>query len=362
MRKLQNKLLFIFLLFGQRIIAQEFVIDTIVFTETVDGKNHSNIPFVRNLLVNKKKIADKINLQIKERFMIESFDPTINKEFRWYDVEFNSEIIDHTLLISFQGEYYGTYLNMINENLYFDLLTGEKIQEEKLDYNFLFSNQGFFDFLDRFWIQGCDKEFKKAIECADLEPYCSPFDIIFSSNNEVAVEHGKIRFSLVSDCYPHVVQACSPFFEIQISLSELKPFLSPFGIFTLFESGYLAKTTLEKHLFFKKNKWKIPFTYFIQGRIDAKYRFNMVIEINQNSKEAKGFYYYDSKRLPLRLKGYFDNKSILVNEKVDNKKTGQFLFLHKETKSSKMSIVSGKWIDTKQRFHDIEILDIRQKK
>jgi hypothetical protein len=362
---LHNKLLFILILIGQDIFAQEFVVDTIVFTETIDKRYHSNIPFVKNPSGKKEKISDKINEQIKDRFMFESFDPSKNKEFRWYDVDFKSEIIANILLISFNGEYYGAYPNMVQDNLYFDLKTGNEIQEETLDYHLLFSKQGYFDFLDKYWSQGCEKEFKEAIKCADAEPYCSQFDIIFRSDNDITLKKGLITFALINDCFPHVVQACSPLFEIQIPIKDLKPYLSSFGIFTLFESKYLAKTTLEKYLFFKDNQSKIPFTYFIQGKINGKYRFNMAFEINKKSKIAEGFYYYQKKKVSILLNGSYDDKTILLTESVKNKKTGQFKFQLKGTDDSiysKWSIFSGKWTGIDQHDQEIEIIDIREKK
>jgi hypothetical protein len=359
---LRNKLLFIFLLIGQHIFAQEFVVNTIVFTETVDKRYHSNIPHVKNPSGKKKNIADKINEEIKDRFMFESFEPIKNKEFRWYDVEFHNEIISDILLISFSGEYYGAYPNMVDDNLFFDLKTGNRIQEETLDYHLLFSKQGYFDFLEKYWIEGCNEKFKEARQCADYEPYCSEFDIIFRSNNATSLKKGLITFALVDDCFPHVVRACSPSFEIEIPVEDLKPYLSPFGIFTIFESNYLSKTTLEKYLFFKTNKSKIPFTYFIQGKINGKYRFNMAIETNKNSKTVEGFYYYQKKKVPIFLSGLVDNKTISLTESVDNKKTGQFQFQLKgndKSAYSKWTVVSGKWTDTNQHDQEIEIIDIR---
>ncbi len=361
---MRNKLLLILLLFGQHIFAQEFVVDTIVFSNEIEKYAHSNIPFVKNVN-GKKYIADKINEEIKDRFMFESFDQNVNKKFRWYDVDFTCEIIADILLISISGEYYGAYPNMVYDNLFFDLKTGDKIQEETLDYHLLFSKQGYFDFLDKYWTQGCDKEFKEANKCADAEPYCSPFDIIYSSDNDISLSKGLITFALIDDCFPHVIQACSPSFEIQIPIKDLKPYLSSFGIFTLFETNYLAKTTLEKYLFFKDNQSKIPFTYFIQGKINGKYRFNMAFEIHKNSKVAEGFYYYQKKKVPIQLNGFYDDMTILLTESVENKKTGQFKFQLKGTDESiysKWSIVSGKWTDTNQHDQEIEIVDIREKK
>ncbi len=297
--------------------------------------------------------------------MFDSFDPNKNKEFRWYDVNFKSEIITDILLISFSGEYYGAYPNIVHDNLFFDLKTGNKIQEQTLDYHLLFSKQGYFDFLDKYWTQGCDKEFKEASKCADAEPYCSKFDIIFRSDNDITLKKGLITFSLIDDCFPHVAQACSPSFEIQIPIKDLKPYLSSFGVFTLFESNYLAKTSLEKYLFFKDNQSKIPFTYFIQGKINGKYRFNMAFEINRSSKVVEGFYYYQKKRIPIQLNGFYKNNTISVTESVDDRKTGQFKFQLKgidKSTYSKWSVVSGKWTDPNQHDQEIEIIDIREQK
>lgn len=362
---MRNRLLFILLLIGHHIFAQEqeFVVDTIVFTETVDKVYQSDIPFVKSISGKKKAIADKINEEIKDRFMIESFDPQKNEEFRWYEVGFESEILANILLISFGGEYYGAYPNLVGENLFFDLKTGKRLKEEILDYHLLFSKQGYFDFLDKYWRKGCDEVFREAKICTDFDPYCSKFDIIIRADNEISLSKGLITFALTSDCLPHVVKGCSPVFDVQILIEDLKPYLSSFGIYSLIESKYLTKTTLEQYLFLKQNQSKIPAIYFIQGKINGKYDFNMALEMDKNSNGINGFYYYQKKKIPIQLNGFFDNKEIVLTESVGNKKTGQFKFKLSTDKSyHKLAIDSGKWIGTGQHEQNIEIIDIRERK
>lgn len=316
-----------FLLFSLAIVsfsslAQSSIeVKTIIFTETVDKSSKSNIPYIVYKTGNNKAIADKINESIQDRFMIHSFDPKKVTEFRWYDVEFTHQIIENILHIGFAGVYYGAYPNYVEDNLYYDLKTGDKMEGIYLSTSSLFSLQGYYDFLNKYWLTECLKAYQEAIECAGFEPYCSCYDIDFTFGS------AETSFSLTDDCFPHVARACSPGHGMGLDNDTLRNYLNDFGKWVLFETNYASASTLEKFLFFRKNYNKIPSYMFLVGKIDNKYAFSMALDISESTGKASGYYYYEKQKIRIPLHGTAHPDRIELTETVNGQVTGKFSFL-----------------------------------
>ncbi len=222
---------------------QELVVEKVLLTETVEHKYVSEIPKLRDLNNDSNQVAEMVNSTILDRFMITGFVQNEIEEFNWYDVRFSSEIKDNILYISFTGEYYGAYLNSITEELFFDLNTGALLKITPIPFQALFTSSGYTDFINKYWIEGVKMEFEKAIKCAGMEPYCTYYDI-----TGFAVDSNMLSISLTDDCYPHVVEGCSPVYEIAVELDTIKPYLNNLGKYILIESTYLKLSPIEKFL------------------------------------------------------------------------------------------------------------------
>ena len=359
------KTLFAFILTSVALtsFSQDIIVDTVLFTETVDNTSQSKIPFVVDKSGTKTSIAEKINEGIKDRFMFDSFDPDKVTEFSWYDVDFQYEIKAGILLISFSGEYYGAYLNYVNDNLYFNLSDGNILEEKILPFNALFSLEGYFSFLKNYWLSGCNAEYDEAARCAEFEPYCNCYDLYFSSSG-----NNIVSFELTNDCFPHVAQGCSPYYSVNISTDSLGQYLSDFGLYVLLQTNYLNMTQLEKFLFYKDNFGKIPSYYFIVGSIDGKYPFSMAIELDEKTKKARGYYFYHKQNKPIKLEGEFDPTKIKLTESVNDKITGRFEFARDSKYEADGIYVgddkywSGKWFDTNNKELNIKLEDIKVNK
>lgn len=203
---------------------QGIIVEKIKLTETVDNSYVSEIPKVKDLTGGKNPIVEKINYQILEYFMINSFNQSELEEFRWYEVGCSSEIKENILYISFAGEFYGAYPNYVEDEIYFDLKTGEPLKLSIIPFQALFTISGYLDFLNKHWLEGVKKEFVAAIECAEFEPYCSYYDIY-----NFGVKDKELTISLSDHCYPRLAQACSPGYEISVKLDTLKPYLNELG-------------------------------------------------------------------------------------------------------------------------------------
>lgn len=315
---MKYKLLVIILINTLLSYSQEFVVEKIYLTETIDNRYVSEIPKLKDLSNDSNPIVDRINSLILDRFMINSYEQSKLEEFRWYEVECSSEIKDSILYISFFGEYYGAYSNGVSEELFLDLISGETLKLNEIPFQALFTLSGYLDFLNKYWFEGVKKEFINAIECAKSEPYCSYYDI-----NNYNVNDNKLSISLAFDCYPHVIQECSPSYSISVELDSIKQYLNNIGKYILLESNYMNMTSIEKYLKNEKLKEKVPKNMFLFGQIDDRYPFSMAINID-NQEDIFGFYYYDTKLQKISLKGQNINETTFLTETFSNKQTGFF--------------------------------------
>jgi hypothetical protein len=317
---MKYKLLIVFLLNTLFSSSQEFVVEKVQLTETVDNKYVSEIPRLKEKSNDSNSVADRINSQILDRFMINSYVQNELEEFRWYEVGYSSQIKEDILYISFAGEYYGAYPNSVSDELFFDLKSGEALKLSVIPFQALFTLSGYFDFLNRYWLDGVKNEFITAIECAEYEPYCSYYDI-----NRYNVNDNKLSISLTDDCFPHVSQGCSPVYSVSVELDSIKQYLNDLGKYILLESNYMNMTPIEKFLENERLKEKVSNNVFLFGKIDDRYPFSMAINIDKK-EEISGLYYYDSKLQKINLNGQSNDNTMFLIETVSNKQTGFFEF------------------------------------
>jgi hypothetical protein len=334
MRNMKYKLVLVFLINAWMSYGQEFVVEKVQLTETVDNRYVSEIPRLKDVINDSNTVVEAINSLILDRFMINSFEQSELDEFRWYEVECSSEINENILYLSFTGEYYGAYPNYIVDEMYFDLKTGAPLELKTIPFQALFTLSGYLDFLNIYWIEAVKKEFKTAIECAEFEPYCSYYDINYR------VDSNKFFASLTNDCYPHVAQGCSPSYEISVELDSMKPYLNDIGKYMLIESNYMTMTPIERFLENEKLKEKLPDNVYLFGTMNDKYPFSMAIQID-NREQISGIYSYNSKLQKIYLKGYCNEYTMFLTETVDNKQTGFFEF---DTDVDDCPI-EGKWMN-----------------
>lgn len=316
---IKSALLPAFLFYSLMIHSQEYVIEKVKLTETVENKYVSEIPRLKDTTSADNPVVDQINVQILDRFMIPGFAQGEIEEFRWYGVECTSEVNGNILYISFAGEYYGAYPNYVADEMFFDLTSGNPLQATAIPFQALFTLSGYMDFLNTWWLEGVKAEFTEAVECAESEPYCSVYDIDFS------VDSNTISFFLTDDCFPHVAQGCSPVYRITPEPDSIRPYLNSTGKYILLEGKYQNMTPVEK---FRENErliHELPTNVFLFGTIGDKYPFGMALNV-ENPSEISGFYYYDSTRKKISLNGQISDNTMFLNETVNHKQTGSFEF------------------------------------
>jgi hypothetical protein len=345
---MKYKLLIVVLINTLMSYSQEFVIEKVHLTETVDNRYVSEIPKLKDLSNDSNPVVDRINSQILDRFMINSYEQSELEEFRWYDVVCSSEIKDSILYISFSGEYYGAYPNGVTDELFFDLKSGETLKLTEIPFQALFTLSGYLDFLNKYWLEGVKTEFTTAIECAGFEPYCNYYDI-----KNYSVNDNKLSISLTDDCYPHMAQGCSPVYNVTIELDSIKQSLNNIGKYILLESNYINMTSIEKFLENERLKGEVPKNMFLFGKIGDRYPFSMAINIDKQD-DIFGFYYYDTKLQKITLKGQNKNDTTFLTETFNNKQTGFFeLDINWDYYST-----DGKWLNSEKT----KSLDVKFKK
>jgi hypothetical protein len=301
--------------------SQDIIVQKIKLRNTSYKENISEIPKIKDVKNQKNPAVEKINSQILEYFWINSFKQNEIEEFKWYDVKYSHEIKQNILCLSIEGESgYGPYPSYLDDEVYFDLKTGEMLSMPIIPFQALFSLSGYVDFIQKYWLEGVKKEFKGVEKCAEMEPYCSYYDIEIDSANKK-----KVYISLIFDCFPRVVQACSPSFSKSIELTTISQYLNDVGRYMLLESNYFSKSPLEKFLENRKLNSKLTENIFVFGKIDKKYPFSLAINIANNGI-VSGFYFYDSKLQKISLSGIKQNDKITLTEKIENIETGYFEF------------------------------------
>jgi hypothetical protein len=311
-----------FVIINLTVFSQEIQIDTVYFDLERDPDFVSKIPRAIDLTGTNHEIVEEINATLLNFFMIESFDVTEEQDFRWWNMNFSTEVISDYLLISISGEFLGVHAVPVDEDLYFDIETGAKMDEKIVKYNSLLKLDSFFEFMNNFCLPGCGEAMLEAQNCADLDYiYCDCYDLEFYINEN------SVDFVLTGDCVPHYAQACDPGgYIMNVKADSLKPYLNDFGQYVIFDSGYKNFTKLERQIFgIEKSKDISPY-YFIDGKIDGKYAFSMGLELSKPENIARGYYFYHSQKKHISLSGAYEENRIRLTETVNNKVTGTFYF------------------------------------
>lgn len=345
----------------------QVVVDSIRFIETVDKRYVSYIPKVRGISGENSKAIAAINASILDEFMLESFKQSEIEEFRWYDVVFRAEVKSDIVAIAFAGEYYGAYPSYVERELFYDLKTGELIENKGLPFQALFTLSGYLDFMNHHWLTGAKREFQDAVECAKYEPSCSYYDITTYS-----VQNNKLSISLTEDCYARVARACSPMFGLTLPLDSLNRYLSALGRKVLFEDAHTQKIGVEKLLYNQAVASDIPNNWFLFGKVAGKYPFSMALSINDASGEIRGYYYYDRKLQKLVLTGQkIGDSRFKISESVSGKNTGHFVLNLSDkyvrdaysiySPGGQSSYLTGTWSDPQHtKTYTVEFTEVKK--
>ncbi|HEY3405957.1 MAG TPA: hypothetical protein VGK59_21375 [Ohtaekwangia sp.] len=316
-----------------------FVVERIQLASTLDEGNKSFVPRLKDNKNPKSPVVAKVNQYILDRFEITSFDQKELEEFRWSDLDFRHEILDNLLFISSSGEYYAAYPNYVEEELFFDLTTGELLKNSDIPFQALFSLKGYFDFMNKRWLSGVKPAFKEALECSDsAELFCSYYDITEYSY----APNKSFTCSLETDCYPRALLACAPGHSITLTNDSITQYLSDFGKNVLITRQYSQLKGVKKYQFNKSIESQIPDNVFVVGKIGDKYDFSMAFQLNRSTHKATGYYYYERKKIPITLTGTATPASIQLEESSKGQVTGRMsLTLHTNYEENGLAVYEG---------------------
>ena len=315
---IKNSILAFLILIPFQSIAQIWV-KAVEFTETVDHEYVSRLPKLTTTLEEKQEVVDKVNALILERFGLDSFSQNEQDEFRWYEIDFMHELQEDILWISYSGEYYGAYPNYIEEELFFDLNTGDELNNTAIPFQGLFSLHGYLDFLNRHWLPEVQMAFREATECSGSEPYCSYYDI-----TRYTVLGDKISLSLTDDCYPRVISACSPNVDVILPLDSLAPYLNEVGKALLLHQADHWNTRIDRLLYHDSISQRLPTHAYLFGKIDGQYPFSMALSFENSTGAIDGYYYYNRQGKNIQLTGSMQNGKVLLQEFFNDVETGSF--------------------------------------
>ena len=305
------------------IYRQNIAIEFVTLTNEEDTIYSIESPIARDLTGKNQLMVDKINAEILSQFGISDFNENQTYEFRWGNVTTTYEIDKEILHMHISSIYYGgNYPNDYEDDLYFNLESGEPIYYTQMPFESLFTLQGYLDFINTYWLLGAKEKFNAATSCAGMEPLCSYYDI-----ENYTIKGSKLTVSLTNYCFAHVAQFCSPDYTISVELDSIQPYLNESGKTILSERDNFSKNPIGRiranqklfnnHTFKKQNK------LYLFGNIDNKYPFSMALNIDSVG-QISGYYYYDKRHQNLILKGQKKDNFISMTETVNNQQTGFF--------------------------------------
>jgi hypothetical protein len=214
------------------------------------------------------------------------------------------EIINHQqneryLKLDFQLGYQGAYDSNWTETFFFDLKNGLRLEVPSF-----FSIEGFYDFLNKNWLDGCFEQVEEAHACEtgerqlEGECYTSCFDF-----EEFYIRDGSLVLT-TNDCYPHVLQNCNPIFEKAFSLSSISPYFSGYGRYLLLG---------------EQNDKSLPRSFFLSGKLDDKYHIRMALEQDvDDASKWHGYYFYEKHKKKIKLEGILKGNIMTLKEYLDN--------------------------------------------
>lgn len=223
---------------------QTFRIDTL-FVSNENGP-HAYIPKCISLNPEFNYIANAINNSILEVYGFEDFEVE-NPEFLYYsNTELYHEIVDTILYLHIQGESWGFAHPSYNSvELFICLNSGNNLEDFEIpDLHTLFVSDSLHQaFIDLLWnTNECEIQRKKATECANFEPSCECNNLLYFWDSVSFTTY------LHTDCYPHVVQGCTPYYEQTYTHAQLLPYFNQLGIQLLSSKYYMLHAVEQYYL------------------------------------------------------------------------------------------------------------------
>jgi hypothetical protein len=314
-KKLRHLYFLLFLLISIVSQSQVVSVDKVKLFGLNEAANEFFVPQITRVQNRDDSIVSSINNQILENLILDSFVQEENVYVGWLYLDFDYEFNDSILLIGFYGEFLGAYISYIDNDLIFDLNTGQLLTQEYITVSSLFDPEEYFDFIGKFWKPKCDSVLREAYDCAGYEPDCN------CSNPKFDNYIDSLFFILDSDCYPHIIEGCEPYFKVSVANNEVSSYLSDFGRFVINSSGYDEMSTLNKYVFSSKRASQIERVFYLEGYDSEKVYYRMFIRLNEESD------YLDVKIEKPELKESTVLKGVLFSDylAIGNKDDGEFV-------------------------------------
>ncbi|WP_366183903.1 hypothetical protein [Flavobacterium ovatum] len=345
------------LLFTSAAISQEkYTVQKININSTLFADTKNEIPKVVALKKEYAAVANIINKQILEEYSLTGFQLNKDEEFRFSGCTFSYQINTTHLFLKIEGEYLGPYPSQFDNEYIFNLKNGALENNDNIPFQAFFTLNGYLDFMDNYWLNDIKKQFDISIkDCEGSEPYCTYYDI-----DKYEVQNNQLSISLTNDCYPHVVKVCTPYLTKSFSKEIMKKYLSEWGYRILFNANYVAYKGIEKFLINQKERDNAENNIFLFGKTNKLYPISMALQLSKKDNTVSGYYYYDKKKIKIKLSGTFTGNSISLNEYTNNQNTGSFSLKFEENykpdgfsiyeNDDKSKYLTGNWSNQKSQF------------
>lgn len=321
--------------------------------EKVEVANRIN-KRLQNVLFNDDEIINKSNLQSIEKYLFSQNDSDNQVGIR--SLNYTCNFYPNFLSVSISLDWESSWYPFETERycLYFDLEKGELILMPDL-----IDGAKYFDFLEIFWLNECRNSIKEAHQCAygnETDDYESGSAYTLEGeceyqchkmNHQFIITEDDLFISNDANCFPRILQFCNSGSAKNLKISEIKEFLSDYGKWLLGYSNTYRDVT--------------PYFHFV-GKIDNKYKISLSI-CKSKEDDVNGAYFYWRQNEKVLLKGQIqsDSEQIVMDEFVDNAKTGSFELEWDDFLYSTVGFWYNKAKDKKLTVHLLNIYDYRSR-
>lgn len=310
-------------LLSSLLTAQKIKLDSVLIQNPHEDFIKAYVPKLVTKSKKYRPAVDSINQQLLHSFELESYDGDA-AYFGYTDINARMRMLDTVLYLYIKSEFMAAYPVTHETEQYFSLTTGQQLPYYSYTFSQLFTPQGYFEFLEKYWLKKAKNALKAAEECANGPSYCNAYDIM-----DYKVQEDSIMIQLSNQCFPHVTQFCSPMLTVKVALTDALPYMNLIGQKIVNSPDYYDAHPIRSYLCRQAISLdsnlnnSIAHSSYIIASIADQYPISMTL-IKDPKGNISGNYYYNKVGTPIDLKGKKEHQIIHLTERSNGEITGYF--------------------------------------
>lgn len=145
------------------------VVDTIKINKFENEADACLLPRLRHTTEPENFAVAEINKKILEHFGLNSFENSSLEDFVHAGLTFSWEATGEVFYLNYEGEMIVGRSHHDEGEMVFDLNNGKLLEYTPIPFQALFTPEGYFEFLNKHWLDRFEKELKQGEVCAEMD-------------------------------------------------------------------------------------------------------------------------------------------------------------------------------------------------